>query len=117
MKLIDGQIIADELLGEIFERGQASRLWEQQLEIGALTYKDIEFADGYDLALDNLYRQIRDAEEIKAIPIEWIEKWLDKTTGTRDGEDISQLPEQLKFAIEMINLMEMEWEKENADTN
>ena len=52
--------------------------------------------------------------EVKAIPIEWIEKWLDKTTGTRDGEDISQLPEQLKFAIGMINLMEMEWKKENG---
>lgn len=52
--------------------------------------------------------------EVKAIPIEWIEKWLDKTTGTKDGDDISQLPEQLKFAIGMINLMEMEWEKENG---
>lgn len=50
-----------------------------------------------------------------AIPIEWIEKWLDKTTGTRDGEDISQLPEQVKFAIEMINLMEMDWEEENEN--
>lgn len=57
---------------------------------------------------------IDEAEEVEAIPIEWIEEWLDKTTGTRDGEDISQLPEQLKFAIEMINLMEMEWVKENG---
>jgi len=48
-----------------------------------------------------------------AIPIDFIEDWLDKTTGTRDGEDISQLPEQLKFAIQMINLMEMDWRKEN----
>lgn len=63
------------------------------------------------------YTFLDDVEKVptvKAIPIEWIEKWLDKTTGTRDGEDISQLPEQLKFAIEMINLMEMEWEKENG---
>lgn len=52
---------------------------------------------------------------VEAIPIEWIEEWLDKTTGTRDGEDISQLPEQLKFAIQMINLMEMDWEKENEN--
>ena len=57
---------------------------------------------------------IDEAEEVEAIPIEWIEEWLDKITGTRDGEDISQLPEQLKFAIEMINLMEMEWVKENG---
>lgn len=68
-----------------------------------------------------IWRTIRDCESaveeqptVKAIPIERIEEWLDKTTGTRDGEDISQLPEQLKFAIEMINLMEMEWEKENG---
>ena len=56
-------------------------------------------------------------KDMDAIPIEWIEKWLDKTTGTRDGGDISQLPEQLKFAIGMINLMEMEWEKENEESS
>lgn len=83
--------------------------------------KYCEFLNTYPLekAQSNFMTFYRDALqhtfecEVKAIPIEWIEDWLDKTTGTRDGEDISQLPEQLKFAIEMINLMEMEWEKEN----
>lgn len=117
MRLIDGKAFADEILGEIFERGQASGIWEKQLEIGAITYRDIEFADGYDNALEDIYRRLNNAPTVKAIPIEWIEEWLDKTTGTRDGEDISQLPEQLKFAIEMINLMEMDWEKENAEVS
>lgn len=78
MRLIDGQKIADELLGEIFERGQASRLWEQQLEIGALTYKDIEFADGYDNALEDIYRRLNNAPTVKAIPIEWIKNYISK---------------------------------------
>lgn len=67
--------------------------------------------------VQTLCRILIDGKDGGAIPIEWIEKWLDKTTGTRDGEDISQLPEQLKFAIEMINLMEMEWEKENEKSS
>lgn len=51
-----------------------------------------------------------------AIQISWIEKWLDKITNTRDGEDIdiSQLSEQLQFAIEMINSMVMDWDIENG---
>lgn len=76
MTLIDGQKLADELLGEIYERGQASGLWEKQLEIGALTLGDIEFADGYDNALDKVYRQINKAPTVEAIPIEWIENWM-----------------------------------------
>lgn len=107
MRLIDGQKIADELLGEIFERGQVSRLWEQQLEIGALTYKDIEFADGYDLALDNLYRQIRDAEEIKAIPVEWIKKYIAEE-GIYPNRELLSVEQ-----ADAIERMVENWEKEN----
>lgn len=120
MKLIDGQIIADELLGEIFERGQASRLWEQQLEIGALTYKDIEFANGYDLALDNLYRQIRDAEEIKAIPIEFIRAYLNELNKEAEKEweyVINEIGGSEPCYCEMyargIKHLIESWEKEN----
>ena len=77
----------------------SNHYWLEMENIGDIEAIDVRF--------------IEMAEEIKAIPIEWIEEWLDKTTGTRDGDDISQLPEQLKFAIEMINLMEMDWVKEN----
>lgn len=76
MRLIDGKKLADEILGEIFERGQASGIWEEQLEIGALTYRDIEFANGYDKALDEVYRKINDMPTVEAIPIEWIKQWM-----------------------------------------
>jgi len=74
--------------------------------------------DYYGKDAEDLYNAIVCVENYikKAIPIGWIEEWLDKTTGTRDGEDISQLPEQLKFAIQMINLMEMEWEKASINS-
>lgn len=72
MRLIDGKEIADEILGKIFERGQASGIWEDQLEIGAITYRDIEFANGYDAALDDIYKRISNAPTVEAIPIEWL---------------------------------------------
>lgn len=115
--LIDQIKVLEEMLGIMFQQGQESAYYDDKIEIGAMTYSDVEYENGKSDGMDIAYNMIADAPEIKAIPIEWIEKWLDKITGTRDGEDISQLPEQLKFAIEMINLMEMEWEKENADTN
>ena len=113
MRLIDGKLLADEILGEILERGQASGLWEQQLEIGALTYRDIEFANGYDKALDEVYRKTNDMPTVNAIPIEWIEQWLDRVTGTRDGDDISKYHDLVKGGILFINMLERDWEKEN----
>lgn len=98
MRLIDGKAFADEILGEIFERGQASGIWEKQLEIGAITYRDIEFADGYDNALEDIYRRISNAPTVKAIPIEWIEKWV-VTNNVGAGRTIDRLLE--------------DWEKEN----
>lgn len=94
MRLID----ADKLIKGIKE------LWD---------YKTVDGITATTV-LKQTITDIENQPTVKAIPIEWIEKWLDKTTGTKDGDDISQLPEQLKFAIGMINLMEMEWEKENG---
>lgn len=99
MRLIDGKLLADEILGEIFERGQASDLWEQQLEIGALTYRDIEFANGYDKALGDVYRKISNIPTAKAIPIEWIEKYI-------WGADTHEEKQALRK-------MYIAWEKEN----
>ena len=122
MRLIDGQKIADELLGLIFERGQASGLWEQQLEIGALKYSDINFADGYDNALEDLYRQINEAEEIEAIPIEWLhsvmerqiifamESEMEGTTTVEDGV-IHCVSGALACQV-LANVIKL-WEKEN----
>ena len=104
MRLIDGKRLADEILGELFKRGQESGIWEEQLEIGVLTYRDIEFANGYDKALDEVYRKINDMPTVKAIPIEWIIKWLTKQTipalHTCDDYDA-------------VNMMLDDWEKEN----
>lgn len=100
MRLIDGKKLADEILGEILERGQASGLWEQQLEIGALTYRDIEFANGYDKALDEVYRKINDMPTVEAIPIKWIAKKAIDTD------------EQGAFTTAYLILIE-EWRKEN----
>lgn len=104
MRLIDGKKLADEILGEIFERVQASGIWEEQLEIGALTYRDIEFANGYDKALDDVYREINDMPTVKAIPIEWITDWLTKQSipATSYGIDYSAVEKMLE-----------DWEKEN----
>ena len=102
MRLIDGKELADEILGKIYERGQASGLWEKQLEIGAITYRDVEFADGYDKALDDVYEKINDVPTVKAIPIEWIEKW-----GWKNG-----MSESMSLRV-MID----DWEKENADNS
>lgn len=102
MRLIDGKLLADEILGEIFERGQASGLWEQQLEIGALTYADIEYADGYDSALEHVYRQISDMKTVEAIPIEWMEKWFEEhLRSANDGDDVT------------VDVMLDDWRKEN----
>lgn len=106
MRLIDSKVLADEILGEIFERGQASGLWEKQLEIGALTYADIEFAEGYDSALDDVYRQISDMKTVKAIPIEWIRKWH----GIDDIRDCD-MREYVKCT--MLYMIK-DWEKENG---
>ena len=83
-------------------------IWQDDENIIDVVYQTI-----YGLPIKEAIHVVKLYQEKQLIPIEWIEKWLDKTTGTRDGEDISQLPEQLKYAIAMINLMEMEWEKEN----
>lgn len=115
MRPIDGKELADEILGEIYERGQASGIWEKQLEIGAITYRDIEFADGYDRALDDVYRKIKAMPTVEAIPIEWIKNYASHKA-SKDlidcywhfwEDDIYEMIEEWKKAEE--------WKKENAD--
>lgn len=50
-----------------------------------------------------------------SIPVEWIDEWLDKTTNTKDGDDISMLEEGVKIGIAFIDLMVRQWEKENGE--
>lgn len=67
-----------------------------------------------------VWRTIRDCESaveeqptVKAIPIDWIERWLDRVTGTKDGDDISKYHDLVKGGILFINMLERDWEKEN----
>ena len=111
MRLIDGKAFADEILGEIFERGQASGIWEKQVEIGAITYRDIEFADGYDNAFEEIYRRINNAPTVEAIPVEWIKHWCLKHYPTYPNI----ITEELLKNTETWKMID-DWEKEN-ETN
>lgn len=48
----------------------------------------------------------------KAIPIDFIEKFIDKTTGTKKGDDITYLDDYLKGFIQLTYMMIYEYEKE-----
>lgn len=76
MRLIDGKLLADEILGKIYKHGQESGNYDDYLEIGALSHNDIAFLDGYDKALDDVYRQISDMKTVRAIPIKWLEEYI-----------------------------------------
>lgn len=118
MRLIDGKELAADVLGEIFERGQASGLWEEQLEIGAITYRDIEFANGYDRALDDVYRIINDMPTVKAIPIDFIKAFSEILLDRRERFVLETLIEvwegKREIKVPYINQMLKDWEKENA---
>lgn len=58
-------------------------------------------------------KEIDKAPTVDAIPIEWIERWLDRVTGTKDGDDISEYHDIVKGGILFINMLERDWEKEN----
>ena len=58
--------------------------------------------------------EIRSQPTVEAIPIDWIERWLDRVTGTRDGDDISKYHDIVKGGIMFINMVERDWEKENG---
>lgn len=56
---------------------------------------------------------VEECKEIKAIPIEYIQKFIDLTTGTKIGDDITNLEDYLKGFIQLTMIMLYEWEKEN----
>lgn len=60
--------------------------------------------------IDALNRQ----PTVEAIPVEWIDKWLDDFTGTKDGDDITELADELKWAIYGVAIMRYKWRKENG---
>ena len=48
-----------------------------------------------------------------AIPVEWIEQWVDQKTGTKVGDEIGYLEEDKKMLIGFIYWLLGDWEKEN----
>ena len=67
MRLIDGKDLADTLLGVIFDRGHDSARYEEMLEIGAMTYMDLEYTHGFDDGLNYVHRMIENAPTIDKI--------------------------------------------------
>ena len=100
MRLIDRIKVLEDMLGIMFQEGQESAYYDDKIEIGAMTIKDVVYEDGKSDGLDIAYNMIADAPEIKAIPIEWIEKW-----GWKNG-----MSESMSLRV-MID----DWEKENAE--
>ena len=86
------------MLGIMFQQGQESAYYDDKIEIGAMTYSDVEYENGKSDGMDIAYNMIADAPEIKAIPIEWIEEW-----GWKNG-----MSESMSLRV-MID----DWEKEN----
>ena len=108
MRLIDADAFADELLGYIFERGQASGLWEEQLERDMITYADIEYAKGYDYALEEFYRNLTISRPtVEAIPIDWLVTKAKEMVLTQGTKFYSLL--DLPIVYDLIE----EWKKEN----
>ena len=76
--------------------------------------KQLEWLDTDDFILyEEVKKDIDEMPTVKAIPIEWIEQWLDRVTGTKDGDDISKYHDIVKGGILFINMLERDWEKEN----
>ena len=101
--LIDRIKVLEEMLGIMFQQGQESAYYDDKIEIGAMTYSDVEYENGKSDGMDIAYNMIADAPEIKAIPIEWIKKWEQKEENYYLFKDLTR------------KLIE-DWEKEN-ETN
>lgn len=112
MILIDRIKVLEEMLGIMFQEGQESGYYDDKIEIGAMTYKDVEYEDGKSEGLDIAYNMIADAPEVKAISVEWIEKYAKRFIelenrnyfAYRGFSDIGEA---------ILNMLE-NWEKENG---
>lgn len=77
--------------------------------------KQLEWLDIDDFILyEEVKEDIDESPTVEAIPIDWIERWLDRVTGTKDGDDISKYHDIVKGGILFINMLERDWEKENG---
>lgn len=100
--LIDRIKVLEEMLGIMFQQGQESAYYDDKIEIGAMTYSDVEYENGKSDGMDIAYNMIADAPEIKAIPIEYIQKWNN-----------NYIADTMRNGRTIINQMLEDWEKEN----
>lgn len=56
---------------------------------------------------------IENEPKVDAIPIEWMEKWLDDFMGVKQGEEITNLDVFKKDVYHGIFLMYNDWRREN----
>lgn len=122
--LIDRIKVLEEMLGIMFQQGQESAYYDDKIEIGAMTYSDVEYENGKSEGMDIAYNMIADAPEIKAIPIEWLhsimkkqlifamESEMEGTTTVKDGF-IHCVSGALACQV-LANVIEL-WEKENEE--
>ena len=102
--LIDRIKVLEEMLGIMFQQGQESAYYDDKIEIGAMTYSDVEYENGKSEGMDIAYNMIADAPEIKAIPIEWL---YQKRT--------LYLENECYMSLMVINEILNWWEKENEE--
>ena len=107
--LIDRIKVLEEMLGIMFQQGQESAYYDDKIEIGAMTYSDVEYENGKSDGMDIAYNMIADAPEIKAIPIEWIKKYVAEE-GIYPNRELLSVEQ-----ADAIERMVENWEKENEE--
>ena len=64
-----------------------------------------------DYVLNQLLHDIENEPKVDAIPIEWIEKWLDEFLGVKLEEEITDLDPFKKNVYQGILLMYNDWRR------
>ena len=117
MRLIDRIKVLEDMLGIMFQEGQESAYYDDKIEIGAMTIKDVVYEDGKSDGLDIAYNMIADAPEIKAIPIEWLKNKAKDLADAYWNNVRNKLVLNMNELPLVIDEMIRIWEKENADNN
>lgn len=72
---------------------------------------EVEMADDWKTAHE-IANHVKYAPVVEAIPVEWIEKWLDEFLGVKLEEEITYLDPFKKNVYQGILLMYNEWRRQ-----
>lgn len=119
--LIDRIKVLEEMLGIMFQQGQESAYYDDKIEIGAMTYSDVEYENGKSDGMDIAYNMIADAPEIKAIPVEWIDEYTTRLVIKRrflveNGYQDIQNDRYSDYISGIMGMLD-DWEKENEESS